>query len=174
MSQDFDTFLESALKKEFDSVTGQFGRPELARYSQIQGGSSMKRLFTSKLSLGLAVGGLLLGATGAAASTAVTGSTNPAVWGQQVKAAVGDCKAQAKAAGKPGIGDCVSAFAKRHGDTVSDQHGNNQNQKTKGGNVNGKADSKGKKNNSTHVNASPEPSSSNGSSHSSGKSPSRP
>ncbi len=57
----------------------------------------------------------------AATEAATTGSLNPADWGQQVKQQVAACKA-ALTDGKHGIGDCVSAFAKQHGDLVSDQH----------------------------------------------------
>jgi hypothetical protein len=57
----------------------------------------------------------------AATEAATTGSLNPADWGQQVKLQVAACKA-ALTDGKHGIGDCVSAFAKQHGDLVSDLH----------------------------------------------------
>jgi hypothetical protein len=98
----------------------------------------------------------------AATEAATTGSLNPADWGQQVKQQVAACKA-ALTDGKHGIGDCVSAFAKQHGDMVSDQHSassarlNHGNDKNKGndhngnnghgnGNGNGSANSNGKGN----------------------------
>lgn len=51
---------------------------------------------------------------GVGAKTAITGSPNPFVWGQQVKRHVLSCKREL-APGQHGIGRCVSAFARRHG-----------------------------------------------------------
>lgn len=76
----------------------------------------------AKLLTGFAV--VALGAAGAGAATeaAITGSLNPADWGQQVKQQVTTCKDSLRASGVRGIGPCVSAFAKQHGPLVSDQH----------------------------------------------------
>ncbi len=60
-------------------------------------------------------------AAGAVTATAVTGSPNPQVWGQQVKAAVEQCKDNLQT-GQHGIGDCVSDFASKHGQTERTQH----------------------------------------------------
>ena len=60
-------------------------------------------------------------AAGAATEAAITGSVNPADWGQQVRQQVVACKA-ALETDQHGIGACVSAFAKQHGQLVSDQH----------------------------------------------------
>ena len=71
---------------------------------------------------GFAVAALAATAAGAATEVAITGSVNPAVWGQQVKETVATCKDSLRASGTRGIGQCVSAFAKQHGKTVSNEH----------------------------------------------------
>lgn len=78
-------------------------------------------LVSTKGAAGIAVALLAVGAAGAAGEAAVTGSANPSNWGQQVVEQVQDCKA-ALAPGSHGIGQCVSAFAKKHGEQVSDDH----------------------------------------------------
>jgi hypothetical protein len=78
-------------------------------------------MVSAKGAVGLGVALLALGAAGVATETAVTGSTNPANWGQQVVEQVQDCKA-ALTPGSHGIGQCVSAFAKQHGKQVSADH----------------------------------------------------
>lgn len=89
----------------------------------------MKRLFggagaalAAKLATGFAVAALAAAGAGVAGEVAVTGSLNPNDWGQQVKQQVATCKDTLRASGVRGIGQCVSAFAKQHGDLVSDQH----------------------------------------------------
>ncbi len=76
---------------------------------------------SAKGAVGLAVAFLAVGAAGVATEAAVTGSTNPSNWGQQVVEQVNKCKA-ALAPGSHGIGPCVSAFAKQHGPKVSADH----------------------------------------------------
>ena len=76
-----------------------------------------------KLLTGLAVAAAAVTVATAATEVATTGSLNPANWGQQVKQTVSDCKASAERLGVHGIGQCVSSFARQHGDTVSDSHG---------------------------------------------------
>ena len=80
----------------------------------------------TKAAAGGAVAALVTG--GAVAAAAVTGSTNPANWGQQVVQAVQDCKdgrvspgSQAASASR-GIGQCVSAFARQHGEQQRAEH----------------------------------------------------
>jgi len=63
---------------------------------------------------GFAVAALAATAGAAATEATITGSLNPADWGQQVKHQVAACKAQLET-GQHGIGACVSAFAKQHG-----------------------------------------------------------
>ncbi|HEX6487339.1 MAG TPA: hypothetical protein VF137_00500 [Candidatus Dormibacteraeota bacterium] len=56
-----------------------------------------------------------------AAGTALTGTPNPAAWGQQVSEHVETCKQQLPA-GQHGIGSCVSSFARQHGESQRAQH----------------------------------------------------
>lgn len=72
---------------------------------------------TTKAAIGLTVGALAVGAAGVG-EAAITGSINPADWGQQVVKQVQKCKA-ALVPGTHGIGQCVSAFASQHGKKVS-------------------------------------------------------
>ena len=75
-----------------------------------------------KIVTGFAVAALASTAAVAATEAALTGSLNPADWGQQVKQTVATCKETLRASGTRGIGQCVSAFAKQHGKIVSAEH----------------------------------------------------
>ena len=79
-------------------------------------------LASTKAALGLTVGVLAVSAAGAATEAAITGSTNPSNWGQQVVQQVDKCKKMALAAGTHGIGECVSTFASKHGQQESSDH----------------------------------------------------
>jgi hypothetical protein len=72
-----------------------------------------------KLLTGIAVAAAAATIAGAATETAITGSLSPGVWGQQVKLQVEACKDRL-AAGHHGIGECVSDFATKQPETVSD------------------------------------------------------
>lgn len=72
-----------------------------------------------KGAIGIAVAVLAIG--GVSAEAAITGSTNPQNWGQQVVKQVQTCK-DALAPGSHGIGACVSTFANKHGKQVSADH----------------------------------------------------
>jgi hypothetical protein len=63
-------------------------------------------------------------ATGGAAAALATGSVKPANWGQQVVQAVRDCQADRADPGTStrGIGQCVSAVARQHGDQQRTRH----------------------------------------------------
>lgn len=121
---DFEHELESELHRILDSMTG-VSIP--ARRVTDSGGTMNKLLGGAGAALGVKI---LTGfAVAAAAATfavaatevATTGSVNPANWGQQVKTQVDVCKDKL-AAGQHGIGECVSSFANKHGDAVSDSH----------------------------------------------------
>ena len=111
----------------------------------------MRRLFSgagialaAKIVTGFAVVAIAATAAGAATEAAITGSANPDNWGQQVKAQVAACKA-ALAPGEHGIGGCVSAFAKQHGEQKSDEDGADGTAETHGNaNANGHAKDKSK------------------------------
>jgi hypothetical protein len=117
-----------------------------------------------KILTGIAVAAAATTFAVAASEVAITGSINPANWGQQVKTQVDACKASAARLGVHGIGQCVASFARQHGDTVSDSHAkNNKPDKTKTG-VTG--------NGSANPNANaPDKSHGQGSSHSQGSRP---
>jgi hypothetical protein len=92
---------------------------------------------------GFAVAALAATAAGAAAEATITGSLNPDDWGQQVKKQVAACKAELET-DEHGIGACVSAFAKQHGQLVSAEHRASGARVNHGnGNANGHAKDKG-------------------------------
>ena len=86
-----------------------------------------------KIVTGIAVAAAATTIAVAATEVAITGSVNPSNWGQQVTTVVDACKASAVRLGVHGIGQCVSSFARQHGDTVSDGHPNNGKDKKKTG-----------------------------------------
>jgi hypothetical protein len=75
-----------------------------------------------KIATGFAVAVFASTVAAVATEAALTGSLNPADWGQQVKQTVATCKESLRASGTRGIGQCVSAFAKQHGKIVSAEH----------------------------------------------------
>jgi len=142
---DFERELERELHRILDPITAA---PIPLRRDPNSGGI-MKRLLGGagaalglKLATGIAIAAFAAAAAGAATEVAVTGSLNPADWGQQVKQTVDTCKDALRASGTRGIGPCVSAFAKQHGDLVSDSH-QASNARDNGKN-NGKDNGKGK------------------------------
>ena len=98
-----------------------------------------------KILTGFAVAAAAATFAAAATEVAITGSVNPANWGQQVVTQVNACKASAARLGVHGIGQCVSQFAQQHGNEVSAAPGNgNSNNAGNGhGNGNGKNKSQG-------------------------------
>jgi hypothetical protein len=125
----FDQWLEQQLQSEASRASGPSPVPTQAQYhaAYIQGGLHMSvlakaaSLLSTKGAAGLAVAVLAVGGAGVAVEAAVTGSSNPTVWGQQVVQQVDKCKA-ALAPGSHGIGECVSTFAKQHGKQESADH----------------------------------------------------
>ena len=83
-----------------------------------------------KILTGIAVAAAATTIAVAATEVAITGSVNPSNWGQQVTTVVDACKASAARLGVHGIGQCVSSFARTHGDTVSDSKPKNDKTKT--------------------------------------------
>jgi len=83
-----------------------------------------------KILTGIAVAAAATTVAVAATEVAITGSINPTNWGSQVTTVVNECKASAARLGVHGIGQCVSSFARTHGDTVSDSHAKNDKTKT--------------------------------------------
>ena len=99
--------------------------------------------FGLKIATGFAVAAMAATAAVAATEVAITGSVNPADWGQQVTQQVADCKASAARLGIHGIGQCVSQFANQHGKAVSDAHKASAAREHGNGNGNGNANGNG-------------------------------
>ena len=121
---DFERDLELELHRILDPIAATPIPPRRA----IESGGTMKKLLGSagaalsvKVLTGFAVAAAAATLAGAATEAAITGSLNPADWGKQVSEQVETCKAQL-AVGHHGIGECVSDFARQHGDLVSDAH----------------------------------------------------
>jgi hypothetical protein len=147
---DFESELERELHRILDPIAAG---PIPLRGARNSGGI-MKRLLGGagvalglKIVTGIAVAAAAAIVAGAATEVAVTGSPNPMVWGQQVKQTVESCKDTLRASGTRGIGPCVSAFAKQHGDTVSDKHASDA---RGNGKDNGKSNGKGKGSGNSH------------------------
>jgi hypothetical protein len=150
----FERELEHELHRILDPMTA--GSIPVRR--SMQPGGSMRKLLGGagaaigvKILTGIAVAAAATTFAVAASEVAITGSINPANWGQQVKQQVSDCKASAARLGVHGIGQCVASFARQNGDTTSDSHAKND--KTKTGvtgngspNPNANAKNKGKNN----------------------------
>src|SRR5260370_10647204 len=138
---DFESELERELHRILDRIAAA---PIPLRRAPSSGGIMKKRLLggvgaalSVKLLTGIAVAAAAVVVAGAATEVAVTGSLNPANWGQQVKTQVGACKASAARLGVHGIGECVSDFA-------SSKPRENQGKHNGNGNDNGKGNSKDK------------------------------
>ena len=97
-----------------------------------------------KIATGFAVAAMAATAALAATEVAITGSVNPADWGQQVTQQVAACKASAARLGVHGIGQCVSQFANQHGKAVSDAHKAPAARENGNGNGNGNGNANGK------------------------------
>ena len=122
---DFDREIE----RELSRILGPVEAQTIPAWRIPASGGFMKRILggtgaaiAAKVLSGIAVVAFAAAGAGAATEVAVTGSLNPNDWGQQVKATVATCKTTLRASGVRGIGPCVSAFAKQHGDLVSDSH----------------------------------------------------
>jgi hypothetical protein len=129
----FERELEHELHRILDPMTA--GSIPVRR--SMQPGGSMKKLLGGagaaigvKILTGIAVAAAATTFAVAASEVAITGSINPANWGQQVKTQVDACKASAARLGVHGIGQCVASFARQHGGTVSDSPGKSDKTKT--------------------------------------------
>jgi hypothetical protein len=148
---DFERELEYELHRIIDPMTA---RPIPARRVTPSGGRMKKLLGGAgaaiglKIATGFAVAALAATAAVAATEVAITGSVNPADWGQQVTQQVADCKASAARLGIHGIGQCVSQFANQHGKAVSDAH--KASPARENGNGNGNANGKDKNKDKPH------------------------
>ena len=119
MTAKFDQWLEDELDRTLTPIVSQPARPSQARYQVTR---------THRLSIGrkavvsLGIATMALGASAVLATA--SGSLNPQAWGQQVSSAVQQGKTDLHP-GLHGIGACVSAFARHHGQQMQTQHGAN-------------------------------------------------
>lgn len=132
---DFEREIEQELHRALDpTLTGSIpawrvpGPGSLAK--RLLGGAGVA--LGVKVLTGIAVAAAAATIAGAATETAITGSLSPTVWGQQVKLQVDACKDKLSD-GQHGIGECVSEFAKKHGETESDTHQSPEAAETKPG-----------------------------------------
>ncbi|MHB8508949.1 MAG: PT domain-containing protein [Candidatus Dormibacteria bacterium] len=117
---DLDKLLEKELHRQVGPLNGPSARVAQSAYHAafLTGGTmtplaTLAAMASSKAAAGLAVAALAVGG-GSAAVASATGSSNPAVWGKTVTAAVATCKSQLTT-GIHGIGDCVSKVAREKG-----------------------------------------------------------
>ena len=117
MAAKFDQWLEDELSGTLTPIVSRPARPGQARYQTSRRGPLP---LGRKAVVGLAVAAMAVLGSGVLA--AASGSLNPQVWGQQVQTAVEQCQAALRP-GQHGIGDCVSAFARNHGEQLQSHHG---------------------------------------------------
>lgn len=122
MNPDFDSWLERQLRLSLGPERGPRPHPAQARYR-----TAARSRIPAALAARAAAGGAVavLAAGGVTVAIAATGSANPIAFGQQVVQAVQQCKEEARStsAGAPrNIGQCVSAFAREHGEQQRDDH----------------------------------------------------
>ncbi|HEY7199699.1 MAG TPA: hypothetical protein VIC57_05790 [Candidatus Dormibacteraeota bacterium] len=113
--------LERELQRRLATLRGPSPMVRQAAYRAVATGGRAPMPIASSLvaasikaAAGVATAALVVGGGTAAAAAAATHSTNPATWGQTVTDAVASCKSQL-GEGEHGIGQCVSAVAKKHG-----------------------------------------------------------
>jgi hypothetical protein len=115
MSDPFETFIEAQLNQHLGPLVGSAIPPAAGRFAaaalgagiSASAGSGLFAAITTKTAAVIATAGLAAGGGGAVAATVATGSSNPVVWGQQVQAAVTQCKTELSP-GERGVGHCVS------------------------------------------------------------------
>jgi hypothetical protein len=122
----FDQWLGQQLQQHAAAHNAPSPMPAQAQYhaAYIKAGvhvpvlAKVAAVLTTKAAIAVTFGVL---AAAAAGEAVVTGSINPADWGQQVVQQVQTCK-DALAPDSHGAGDCVSSFTSKHGKNVSDEH----------------------------------------------------
>ncbi|HXA41764.1 MAG TPA: hypothetical protein VNV65_02505 [Candidatus Solibacter sp.] len=125
---DLDRQLRSAVRKQGGAGKGPSPHSSQAAYHLAFMAASRPRRFSSlrlatspKMLAGLAAAVLAVGGGSLAYAAAATGSSDPAVWGKTVTAAVEQCKDQLTN-GIHGIGECVSKVAKQNGEDARADH----------------------------------------------------
>jgi hypothetical protein len=118
---DFDELLERELRRRVGGLLGPSPGVGQAAYRAVTatGGkrmpllSSLAAAASSRAAIGLATAALVIGG-GTATVAFASDSPNPTTWGKTVTDAITTCTGQLKD-GQHGIGQCVSAIAKRKG-----------------------------------------------------------
>src|SRR5215831_9292031 len=119
---DFDRWLHRQLRVALEPERGPRPHPADARYAAVArrtGGRVVPIRFSIPAALGAKalIGSAVVALAAGTAGTVMTGSVNPAAWGQHVSEAVEACKAK-----DVNVGRCVSAIAQEHGEAVRAQH----------------------------------------------------
>lgn len=145
--EDFDRWLERELRGVVGQLRGTRPRAHEATYfAALAAGGQMTlsaRLIatlTSRAAALAAAAALSVGGGAYALAAAATGDPNPLNWGQQVKQVVQQCKEEVRSESPVGeasearevsaarnVGQCVSAFARQHGQQERSQHSQGQN-----------------------------------------------
>lgn len=125
----FDALLERELRRRLGALRGPSAGLDRAAYRAVANGgrtmpllSSVAAAASSKAAAGLAAAALVVGG-GTAAAAAASHSANPGAFSRSISEAVEACKSKL-ASGQHGIGDCVSAAAKHHGQERRAEHAN--------------------------------------------------
>ena len=116
---EFERWLGRSLEQELGPLLASATPPPPA-YGTPRRLASLYKPLRSRVVLGLAAASLATLTGGAVAATAMTGSSDPSAWGQQVEAVVSQCKTE-RATGERGIGHCVSAAASQKSEAPGDQ-----------------------------------------------------
>jgi hypothetical protein len=113
---DFDTLLGHELRRQIGSLQGPCPDAPRATYRAV----AARRRHTMPLLSALVAAAVVAGG-GTVAAAAATGSADPATWGRTVTEAVATCRSQL-GEDQHGIGQCVSAVARKHGESQRDAH----------------------------------------------------
>jgi len=124
----FDRWLDTQLQQHASAHVGPSPLPAQAQYqvAYVKAGAHLPLVakiaaaLTTKAAIGVAAAALVVSAAGVSESV-ITGSPNPSDWGKQVVKQVNTCKG-ALAPDSHGIGECVSSFASRRGQSSSAEH----------------------------------------------------
>ena len=118
---DFDGLLQRELRQLIGNLQGPSPAVRQAAYRAVAtGGKRSMPLLSSlvaastKAAAGLATAALVVGGGSAVIAAAATHSMSPSTWGQTVSDAVVSCRSHL-GDGQHGIGQCVSAVARKHG-----------------------------------------------------------
>lgn len=118
---------------------------------------TMQSSVLAALTTKAAVGGTAVALAVGGAATTATGTPNPVSWGQSVVQAVQSCKDDVRAEGGSAngfrnVGQCVSKFARQHGQEQRSEHSQSE---AAGEASHGKSDERGKKDTEKGVTGTP-------------------